>query len=72
MIGKPGIASLLLLGAAAYGAYKYSQLTDQERKDLMDKGKKFFDDQLGGLKNIFGKATEAGNSYGANGAAAQG
>ena len=62
---KPGIGGLLLLGAAAFGAYKYSKMTDQQKKDLLNKGKKFVDDNLGGLKNMFGgKSQTAGNSYG--------
>lgn len=52
-----GIGSLLLLGAAAYGAYKYSQMSDQQKKDLLDKGKKLVNDNLGGLSNMFGKKT---------------
>jgi len=73
MIGKPGLGSLLLLGAAAFGAYKYSQLSDEQKKSLMDKGKKFFDEQLGGLKNVFGQQegqqqpAGAGGGFGPNG-----
>ena len=63
------IGSMLLLGAAAYGIYKYNKLSDQQKSDLKDKGKKFFEDNLGGLKNMFGKATQAAaNGYGPNGA----
>ena len=69
MARKPGIGSLLLLGAAAFGAYKYSKMSDQQKKDLLDKGKKFVDNNLGGLKNMFGKgdsqATDSrSNSFG--------
>jgi hypothetical protein len=68
MLGRPGIGGLLLLGAAAFGAYKYSKMSDQQKTDLMNKGKKFVDENLGGLKNMFGqKAAAAGNSYGQNG-----
>lgn len=71
MTRKPGIGSLLLLGAAAFGAYKYSKMTDQQKSDLKNKGKKFVDENLGSLKNVFGKgagqATNASNSYGTNG-----
>ncbi|MFL5740923.1 MAG: hypothetical protein ACJ75B_11940 [Flavisolibacter sp.] len=66
---KTGIGGLLLLGAAAFGAYKYSKMTDQQKKDLMNKGKKFVDDNLGGLKNMFGAKGDtqtAGGSYGTN------
>lgn len=51
---KPGLGSLLLLGAAAFGAYKYSKMSDQQKKDLVNKGKKLVNDNLGGLKNAFG------------------
>ena len=69
MTRKPGIGSLLLLGAAAFGAYKYSKMTDQQKSDLKNKGKKFMDDNLGGLKNVFGgnKSTQhTANAYGQN------
>lgn len=33
------VAPLLLAGLAAFGYYKYSKMTEQEKKDLMDKGK---------------------------------
>ena len=55
MTRKPGLGSLLLLGAAAFGAYKYSKMSDQQKKDLVDKGKKLVNDNLGGLTNAFGK-----------------
>ncbi len=55
MKSKSGIGSLLLLGAAAFGAYKYSKMTDQQKKDLVNKGKKLVDDNLGSLTNMFGK-----------------
>jgi hypothetical protein len=69
---RPGIGSLLLLGAAAFGAYKYSNMSEQQKSDLKNKGKKFMDDNLGGLKNMFGgqKANNStANSYARNGSA---
>jgi hypothetical protein len=57
MTRKPGLGSLLLLGAAAVGAYKYSKMSDQQKKDLMDKGKKLVNENLGGLGNAFGRKT---------------
>jgi hypothetical protein len=66
---RPGLGSLLLLGAAAFGAYKYSQMSEQEKRDLKNKGKKFVDDNLGGLKDKFGggrgsaATANNGNSY---------
>jgi len=59
MTRKPGIGSLLLLGAAAFGAYKYSKMSEQQKRDLMDKGKKMVNDNLGGLRNAFGKKSPA-------------
>mgnify|MGYP007051637954 CR=1 FL=1 len=50
---RPGLGSLLLLGAAAFGAYKYSRMSTQQKNDLKNKGKKFVDENLGGLKNVF-------------------
>jgi len=61
-----GLGKLLLLGAAAFGAYKYSKMTNEQKTDLKNKGKKFVDENLGGLKDAFGgkKAGQPnGNSY---------
>ncbi|HJW18462.1 MAG TPA: hypothetical protein VJ499_15140 [Flavisolibacter sp.] len=55
MKSKTGIGSLLLLGAAAFGAYKYSKMSDQQKKDLVNKGKKLVDENLGSITNVFGK-----------------
>ncbi len=61
MTRKPGLGSLLVLGAAAFGAYKYSKMSDQQKKDLMDKGKKLWSDNVGSLGNMFGKKNQAGS-----------
>lgn len=56
---------LLLAGLAAYGAYRFSKMSPQQRNDLKERGKKLVNDNLGGLGNIFGRkhaATEA-NAY---------
>lgn len=53
-MARPGLGSLLLLGAAAFGAYKYSKMSQQQKQDLLNKGKKLVNDNLGGLKNSFG------------------
>ena len=55
MTKKTSLGSLLLAGAAAYGLYKVSKMSSQERNDLLNKGKKLVSDNLGGLKNTFGK-----------------
>jgi hypothetical protein len=54
-MAKPGLGSLLLLGAAAYGAYKYSQMSEPQKKQLLDKGKKLVNENLGGLTKNFSK-----------------
>lgn len=66
MTRKPGIGSLLLLGAAAFGAYKYSKMSDQQKKDLLDKGKKLVNDSMGSLKNRFGGQNAPQGSMGSN------
>lgn len=48
---------LLLAGAAAFGYYKYSKMTPQQKADLRNRGKSFLDKQLGGVKNMFGRKT---------------
>jgi hypothetical protein len=53
MTRKTGLGSLLLLGAAAFGAYKYSKMSDQQKKDLLDKGKKLVNGGVDAIKNRF-------------------
>ena len=53
MARKSSLSGLLLAGAAAYGLYKVSKMSADERNDLVNKGKKFVNDNLGGLKNTF-------------------
>jgi hypothetical protein len=48
---------LLLAAAAAFGYYKYSKMTPEQKNSLKTRGKDFLDNQLGGLKNMFGKKT---------------
>jgi hypothetical protein len=61
--GKVGL--LVAAAAAAYGAYRYSKMTPEQRTGLKEKGKNFFDKNLGGLGNLFGKKSSSvnGNSY---------
>jgi hypothetical protein len=66
MTRKTSIGSLLLLGAAAFGAYKYSKMSDQQKKDLLDKGKKLVNDNLGAIKNRFGGQNSPQNPMGSN------
>ena len=51
------VAPLLLAGLAAFGYYKYNKMTEQEKKDLLNKGKKFMDENMGSLKDLFGQKT---------------
>ncbi len=65
-MARPGLGSLLLLGAAAFGAYKYSKMSEQQKNDLKNKGKKFVDDNLGGLKSAFGQKGGSRDTANAN------
>jgi hypothetical protein len=48
---------LLLAAAAAFGYYKYSKMSPEQKSTLHTRGKSFLDKQLGGLGNIFGRKT---------------
>lgn len=54
-MAKTSLGSLLVAGAAAYGLYKLSKMSAEERNGLVQKGKQMVSDNLGGLKNVFGK-----------------
>ena len=52
------VSFLFLAGAAAFAYYKYSKLSESEKKDLAEKvkskGKKLYDDYVpGNVKNTF-------------------
>jgi hypothetical protein len=53
--------SLLLAAAAAYGVYKFSKMSPEQKNNLKAKGKDFLDKQFGGLGNLFGKKQTATN-----------
>lgn len=54
---------LLLTAAAAYGYYRYSKMTPEQKQNLRQKGKSFVDKNLGGLNDMFNKKkTEFGDS----------
>lgn len=55
---------LLLAAAAAYGYYKYSKMTPDQKSSLRQKGKDFLDKNLGGVKDMFGKKTSPANGNG--------
>ena len=50
---KKNSLSLLIAAAAAYGAYRYSRMTPEQKSSLKAKGKDFIDKNLGGLNNMF-------------------
>ena len=51
---------LLLAGAAAFGLYKYSKMTPQQKKDLTDKGKDFLNKKMP-MGNLLAKKRPVGN-----------
>ncbi len=63
-MARRGLGPLLLAGLAAFGYYKYSKMSELEKQDLKNKGKKFVDENLGQLKDAFGKK---GNTQQASG-----
>ena len=54
-----GLGRLLLTGLAAYGVYKYSKLSSQEKSELLAKGKKLVNDNL---SNLSGKASNTADN----------
>jgi hypothetical protein len=60
------MGGLLLAGLAAFGAYKYSKMSEDEKRRLLDKGKRLVNDNLGNLKNTLGgqRANLSGNGPG--------
>lgn len=57
---------LLLAAAAAYGYYRYSKMSPEQKNGMMQKGRDFVDKNLGGLKNVFGKKTSPVNGNGSS------
>ena len=55
MARKTSLSSLLLAGAAAYGLYKLSKMSSEERSQLAEKGKKLVTDNIDNLKDKFGR-----------------
>ncbi len=52
---------LLLAAAAAYGAYRYTKMTAEQKSNLKAKGKDFLNKNLGDMNNLFGKTKTATN-----------
>ncbi len=44
---------LLLAAAAAYGYYRYSKMTPEQKRKMMKKGKDLLNDNFGGLGDFF-------------------
>jgi hypothetical protein len=57
---------LLLAGLAAFGYYKYSKMTPEQKNNLIEKGKGLLNKNFGGLENLFGKKTAQSNRTGTN------
>jgi len=57
---------LLLAGLAAFGYYKYSKMTPEQKNSLIEKGKDLLNKNFGGLENLFGKKTAPVNQNGSN------
>lgn len=52
-MNKKGIG-LLFAAAAAYGYYRYSKMTPEQKKKMMQKGKDLLDENFGGIAEFFG------------------
>ena len=46
---------MLLAAAAAYGYYRYSKMTPEQKTDLRRRGKDLLDKNLSGVTNMFNK-----------------
>ena len=60
MARRGGTIPLLLAGLAAWGYYKYSKMSDQEKKNLVngwkEKGQRFYDENIPqNVKDMFAK-----------------
>jgi hypothetical protein len=64
-MARRGMGPLILAGLAAYGFYKYSKMNEEQKRNLKEKGKKLFDENVPqNLKNVFGRKTSTtANSY---------
>jgi hypothetical protein len=47
----------LILAAAAYGIYRYTKMTPEQKTDLKRRGKEFLDKNMSGVGNMFGQKT---------------
>jgi hypothetical protein len=45
----------VLLGAAAYGIYRFAKMTPEQKTNLKKRGKEFLDKNMNGLNNVMDK-----------------
>ncbi len=57
------LRSLLVAGAAAYGLYKLSKMSTEERSQLVEKGKKLVSDNLDTVKGALGRNGSSPNAH---------
>jgi acyl-CoA reductase-like NAD-dependent aldehyde dehydrogenase len=58
---------LLVAAAAAYGYYRYSKMTPEQKKKMMQKGKDLLDENFGGIAEFFGtKKTDSTKTSSSN------
>ena len=56
----------LVLAAAAYGVYRYTKMTPEQKTDLKRRGGDFLDRNMGSFGNVFGQkptVTETSNKF---------
>ncbi|HEX6171615.1 MAG TPA: hypothetical protein VFZ33_18145 [Chitinophagaceae bacterium] len=56
----------LLFAAAAYGIYRYTKMTPEQKADLKKRGGDFLEKNMGSVGNLFGQksaVTETGNKF---------
>ena len=56
----------LILAAAAYGVYRYTKMTPEQKSELKKRGGDFLDKNMGSFGNLFGQKptiTEASNKF---------
>ena len=52
----------LLAAAAAYGAYRYSKMSPEQKETLKTRGKDFLNKYVGSLNNLFGQKKTTANA----------
>jgi hypothetical protein len=63
MARRTSVGSLLVAGAAAYGLYKLSKMSTEERRGLVDKGKRMVSDNIDTIKNKFGRSGSSPDAH---------